>query len=296
MMTIAGRSRMKRYTYILLGTGAAVGILLAAAGALVPTASDFSGNVVARVNGKAITSQDLDFALGRRTGDSHSVATHAERLAVLQQLIDQELLIQRGVEIGLLDSDLTVRKALAGAMIDATVADVLAKEPSEEELHTFYTSHKAVFTVPARVHVQQIYCSGDGDLTTALTRAEQASTALALGMSFPEARERYGDEDPVPIPNALLPPNVLRRDLGPTLTSAALAMQVGDISPPLQSPSGYHILRLMERQPEQVQPYQTVREEVKAEYFRRGRDEALQHYLDDLRQKATIVRSPQAPG
>jgi hypothetical protein len=215
---------------------------------------------------------------------------------VLQQLIDQELLIQRGVEIGLLDSDLTVRKAIAGAMIDATVADVLAKEPSEEELHAFYESHKAVFTVPSRVHVQQIYCSGNGDLTKALAQSEQASAAITRGMSFPEARERYGDEAPVPIPNAPLPPNVLRRHLGPTLTSAALALKVGAISPPLQSPSGYHILRLVERQPEQVQPYQTVREEVKAEYFRRGRDEALQHYLDDLRQKASIVRSPQAPG
>ena len=295
-MTRACRSRTKRYTQIILGTGAAVGILLAAAGALVPTASDFSGSVVARVNGKAITSQDLDFALERLAGDSHSAATHAERLAALQRLIDQELLIQRGVEIGLLDSDLTVRKALAGAMIDAIVADVLAKEPSEEELHAFYESHKAVFTVPSRVHVQQIYCSGDGDLTKALSRAEQASAALARGLSFQEARERYGDEDSVSIPDAPLPVNVLRRHLGPTLASAALAMNVGDISPPLQSPSGYHILRLVELQPEQAQPYQTAREEVKAEYFHRGRDEALQHYLDDLRQKATIVRAPQAPG
>ena len=295
-MTTACRSRTKRYTQIILSIGAAVGILLAAAGALVPTASDFSGSVVARVNGKAITSQDLDFALARLAGDSHNTATHAERLAVLQWLIDQELLIQHGVEIGLLDSDLTVRKAIAGAMIDAVVADVLAQEPNEEELRAFYESHEAVFTVPSRVHVQQIYCSGDGDLTKALAQAAQASTAIAQGMSFPEARERYGDEDPVPIPDAPLPPNVLRRYLGPTLASAALAMKVGDISPPLQSPSGYHILCLVELQPGQVQPYQTVREEVKAEYFRRGRDEALQQYLDDLRQKAAIVRSPQAPG
>jgi parvulin-like peptidyl-prolyl isomerase len=295
-MTRACRSRTKRYTRIVLGTGAAVGILLAAAGALVPTASDFSGSVVARVNGKAITSQDLDFALERLAGDSHSAATHEERLAALQRLIDQELLIQRGVEIELLDSDLTVRKAIAGAMIDAIVADVLAKEPSEEELHAFYESHKAVFTVPSRVHVQQIYCSGDGDLTKALSRAEQASAALAHGLSFQEARERYGDEDNVSLPNTLLPLNVLRRLLGPTLTDTVLAMKPGDISPPLQAPAGYHILRLVELQSEEVQPYEAVRQEVRAEYVRRGRDEALQHYLDGLRQKATIVRSPQAPG
>jgi parvulin-like peptidyl-prolyl isomerase len=280
----------------MLGTGAAVGIFLAAAGALVPTANDFSGNVLARVNGKAVTAQDVDFARGRLSGDGDKAVTSAERLVALRWLIDQELLIQRGVEIGLLDSDLTVRKAIAGAMIDTVVASVLAQEPTEEELRAFYTSHTAVFTVPAQVHVQHISCVGNGDLNKARGQAGQASAAIARGMSFPEARERYGDEGDVPLPDTLLPLSVLRRLLGPTLTDAVLAMKAGDISRPLQSSAGYHVLRLVELRPEQIQPYEAMKQEVKAEYFRRGRDEALQHYLDDLRQKATIVLSPQAPG
>jgi parvulin-like peptidyl-prolyl isomerase len=295
-MTVACHSRTKQRARIVFGTGAAVGILLVVAGALVPTAHEFTGNVVARVNSKAITSQDVDFALGRLAGDGHVAVTHEERLETLQRLIDQELLIQRGVEIGLLTSDLTVRKAIAGAMIDTIVASVLEKAHTEEELRAFYASHLAVFTMPARVHVQQIYCSGKGDPNRALDQAEQASVVIAHGLSFQEARERYGDEDNVPLPNTLLPLNVLRRLLGPTLTDTVLAMKTGDISPPLQSPAGYHILRLVELQPEEVQPYEAVRQEVRAEYFRRGRDEALQHYLDGLRQKATIVRSPQALG
>jgi parvulin-like peptidyl-prolyl isomerase len=281
---------------IVLGVGAVAGVLLAAAGALVPTAADLSGDVVARVNGKAITAQDVDFALGRLSGDGPATVIPEKRVTALQWLIDQELLIQRGVEIGLLDSDLTVRKAIAGAMIDTVVAAVLAQEPSEEELRAFYTSHAAVFAVPARAHVQHISCTGNGDPNRARGQAEQASAALAHGMSFPEARERYGDEDYVPLPDTLLPLGALRRLLGPTLTDAALTMQAGDVSPPLRSPAGYHILRLVELQPEQIRPYEAVRQEVQAEYFRRGRDEALQHYLDDLRRKATIVRAPQAPG
>lgn len=295
-MTAACYLRTKQRVRIVLGTGAAVGILLAAAGALVPTANDFSGNVVARVNGKAITAQDVDFARGRLSVNGHEAVTPEARLTALQWLIDQELLIQRGIEIGLLDSDLTVRKAIAGAMIDTVVASVLAKEPTEEELRAFYTSHAAVFTVPAQVHVQHISCGGNGDRNRARDQAEQASAAIAHGMSFPEARERYGDEGDVPLPDTLLPLGVLRRLLGPTLTDAVLTLKAGDTSPPLQSPAGYHILRLVELQPEQILPYEAMKQEVKAEYFRRGRDEALQHYLDDLRQQATIVLSPQAPG
>jgi parvulin-like peptidyl-prolyl isomerase len=281
---------------LVFGTGAAIGILLAAAGALAPTVRDVSGNVVARINGKAIITPDVDFALARLSDGNHEAVTPEERSAALQWLIDQELLIQRGVEIGLLDSDLTVRKAIAGAMIDTLVVSVLDKEPTEEELQTFYTSHRAVFTIPARVHVQYISCRGDGDRQRALEQAEQASAALAHGLSFQEARARYSDQDTIALPDALLPLNVLRRLLGPTLTDAVVSMEAGDISPPLPSPAGYHILHLVERQPEQIQPFETVRQQVAAEYFRRGRDDALQHSLDDLRQKATIVRSPQAPG
>jgi hypothetical protein len=52
----------------------------------------------------------------------------------------------------------------------------------------------------------------------------------------------------------------------------------------------------MALRPEEVRPYPAVRQEVEAEYVRRKREEALQHYLDNLRRKATIVLSPQAPG
>ncbi len=285
--------RIQRPARIGLSVGTAVGVLLATAGALVPTGNDFSGNVLARVNGKAITSQDVEFAFERIAGDTP--ATQAQRLETLQRLIDQELLIQRGVEIGLLESDLTVRKAIAMAMIDASVAKALAQDPAEEDLRAFYDSHLAVFTVPARVHVQQIYCDGNGNLSKAGAQAEQASAAITRGLSFTEARAQYGNEDSLPVPDALVPAHVLLRHLGPALTQTVLALRTGEISPPLQSSAGYHILRLVEQRPEQVQPYEAVKQEVRAEYLRRRRDEALQHELDRLRQEATIVLSPKAP-
>ncbi|HJY81583.1 MAG TPA: peptidyl-prolyl cis-trans isomerase [Candidatus Binatia bacterium] len=292
-MTKANPLRTRWRASMLLGVGVTVGILLAAAGALMPTASDFSGNIVARVNGKAITSHEVELVLQRL--DRNGAAPAEERREALQRLIDQELLVQRGVAIGLLESDRTVRKALVMAMIDAIVAEVVAEEPTEEELRAFYDSHTAVFTLPARVYVQQIYCGGNGDLAKARTQAEEISAALVHGLSFQEARERYGDAESVPLPNAPVPPQVLRRALGPTLTDAALILKVGEISPPLQSSAGYHILRLVDRQPEQVQPYSVVKQEVRAEYFHRQRDAALQEYLDRSRREALIMLSPHAP-
>src|SRR5262249_43593601 len=138
MTTEANRLQTKGRASMMLGVGVTVGLLLAAVGALMPTTSNFSGNIVAWVNGKAITSHDVELVLQRLNHDR--AALPEERREALQRLIDQELLVQRGVEIGLLESDRTVRKALVMAMIDAIVADVLAKEPTEEELRAFYDS------------------------------------------------------------------------------------------------------------------------------------------------------------
>jgi len=217
-----------------LGLGAIAGLLLAAAGALMPTPGGFSGGVLARVNGKAITVSDVEFALERL--DDNSPVTREKQLEVLHRLIDQELLIQRASELGLLDSDRTVRKAVA----------------------------MAVITMPARLRLQQIYCGGDGDFTKALTKVEQAAAAIARGISFAEARKQYDDNNSTPLPDTPLPRHVLQRYLGPTLTETALTMKVGEISPPLPSPVGYHILRVVDRQPEQLRPYESIRQEVRA--------------------------------
>jgi hypothetical protein len=289
--------RLKQLRPLSLGLGAAVGILLAVTGALAPTRGTLPDNVVARVNDKIITRSDLLVAQSRLAADGRVSSALTARPEALHFLIDQELLIQRGVDIGLLESDRTVRKAIATAMIDAVVAKVLQDGPTEEHLRTFFDSHIAVFTVPARMHVQLITFNANGDSTRAHERAEEASAALRQGMSFADARTRYGDTDSVPIPDALVPLHVLYRDLGPRLTEAALALPARGISQPLLSPSGYHLLHQLEVQPEQIRPYETVRLEVKAEYVRRRRDDALEHYLAQLREKAEIVWSPKVlPG
>jgi parvulin-like peptidyl-prolyl isomerase len=175
------------------------------------------------------------------------------------------------------------------------VADVLAKEPAEAELRAFYDSHTAVFTTPARVQVQHIFCGTQHDLVTARARAEHAAAALSRGENFADVRQRYGDESFTPLPETLVPVAVVQRQLGPTLADAVLALREGEVSLPVQSPTGYHIFRAVTRESEQIQPYETVKTEVKAEFIRRQRDRALQQQLDRLRSQATIVLSPKAP-
>lgn len=273
---------LSRYRDHILGLGAALGLGLAVAGAFAVPSAGLSDHVVARVNGTDISRRQLD-----RTADPQ-VTPQAQRRQALELLIDQELLIQRGVSLGLVGSDRTVRKALAMAMIDRTVAQVLAHEPDEDVLRAFYATHSAVFSLPARLRVQQI-------TFPAADRAQTAAAALRDGMSFAEARRRFGQPAGGPLPDSLLPAHVLHRYLGPSLTRVALSLTAGQVSAPLASPLGYHILRVAERQAERVRPYPEVRAQVRAEYYRRERDRALERVLDRLRRRATLVLAADAP-
>jgi parvulin-like peptidyl-prolyl isomerase len=278
--------------------GAAVGIILAVAGALSfsgPLPGSSPSDVVARVNGKVITKATFSLALDRISRRRASDVTEEERARVLDRLIDEELLVQRGVEMGLVDSDRMVRRAIIMAVIDSIVADAIDPKPNESELRAFYESERALFVTPGRVHVQQIYLAPRGNRGKALHQAREAAAAIAKGMSFEAARVKYGYGDDVPVPDTPVPVHVLRRHLGPSLTRIVLDMTPGEISEPVESPAGYHLLHLVSFQPETVRSFESVRREVEAEYTRRRREEALGKALHRLRENASIVLSPTAP-
>ncbi len=145
MTTEHSTSRIEGRARLGLAAGAAVGILLAAAGAFAPSPSltgQLGGDVIAWVNDKAISAEDLVSGLQEIASDNGSEVTDEDRARLVNRLIDQELLVQRGVEIGVVDSDNTVRKAISAAMIQLIVAtESSSEQPSEEDLRAFFEDH-----------------------------------------------------------------------------------------------------------------------------------------------------------
>jgi hypothetical protein len=137
-----------RRALLLLGVGALIGVL---AGALTAVHQRTAAphvlppNVMALVNGKPISEEDYERALALLAGDQRTEVTDEDRAHVLQRLIDEMLLVQHGVEIGLVDSDRAVRKALTQAMLASIAAESVSEQPSEDTLHAFYQDNAALF-------------------------------------------------------------------------------------------------------------------------------------------------------
>jgi parvulin-like peptidyl-prolyl isomerase len=277
----------------MLVLGAVLGLLLAASGLLRGTAvpSDkLPDGVVARVNDAPLLTADFERLVAGLESDTRSVADSDTRERVLDRMIDEELLVQRGLELGLAVRDRRVRGDLSSAVIRSVVIEAEQREPSPADLSRFFAKNVAFFTQPGRIHVQQIFFrvrTPDEDAVAA-SRAAKAFARLDAGEDFANVRT---DGDPVisKIPDALLPETKLRDYIGPAALRAALELEVGAPSQPVRSGVGYHILLLVERESANVPSFAEIEPQVRAEWRRRAGDEALRNYLDELRNRADLV-------
>jgi len=218
---------------------------------------------------------------------------------VLDRMIDEELLVQRAVELGLVEVDRRVRADLTSNLIQSVVTSAEEREPSQADLETFYTEESAFFTRPGRLRVRQIYFrlgpnggddeDQDQNEEKVAPRAIAAVTALRARRDFDEVRKRFGDREVSPIPDALLPALKLREYVGPSVTEAALGLEVGEISDPIRSGTGLHILQLVDLEPTRTPPFEEVEAQVRTEWRRRRGDRALREYLDGLRSDGDVV-------
>lgn len=283
-----------------LALGAAAGIGLAAAG-LVPAGrqagSALPPDAVARVNGVVIRAEDYERVVAGLAQDRRDGIDAAQRRHVLDRLIDEELLVQRGLELGLARHDRQVRSDLTAAVIASVVGQRDDAEPTDIALQAFYDAHRDFFAQPGRLRLRQIFCrvATGADDSAALARAQQASGRLQAGEAFDAVRTALGDAEVSPLPDALLPPAKLLDYLGPTVLRAAVGLRVGEVSEPVRAGAGYHVLQALERQGDTDRAFAEIKAEVLAEFRRQNGEQALRAYLDDLRARADVKMVPTLP-
>jgi hypothetical protein len=223
----------------------------------------------------------LESDLDRATRDE-------ERRRVLDRMIEEELLVQRGLELGLARFDRRVRADLVAAVIDSVVAEAEDREPTQVELREFYAEQSDFFARPGRQRVRQIFFRSSEGEDGAEARAAEARRRLDMGEPFAEVSRALGDPEIVVVPDALLPAAKLRQYIGPSALRATSQLGVGGVSEPVRSGGGIRLIELVAREPEHSPAFEQVEPQVRAEWRRRSGDRALRAYLDELRDRARV--------
>lgn len=272
----------------LAGASVCVGLALGLWGALAEDPfADWGGQagLAASVNDAAITEDDLVLAIEAVASDKRNDMTQADRDRILGRLIDEELLIQRGVEVGLVDSDNTVRKAIVNAMIVSILTDASESEPGSDDLRKLYEESPALFSGGGRYHVRQLFIRNGED---ARTRVRIVEAALADGATFAGIQDTYGDPLAIALPDTLLPSAKLREYTGPSAVAAIRQLDPGEHTGAIPVPGGTAFFQLIAKEAGTPRPFDEVQGLVAAEFARRRDDAALRSYLDWLWERAEI--------
>ncbi len=139
--------------------------------------------------------------------------------------------------------------------------------PSEAQAREYYEANAESFRLPDRVHLWQIFIpapatGADTALTNARRLATQVATALGGGKtSFKEAANRYSKHLQSQVNDGYM--GLLKlEDLLPEVKTEVAALKIGDISQPVQSAAGFHVLKRGEIVSGQQLEFDAVRERV----------------------------------
>jgi hypothetical protein len=195
---------------------------------------------------------------------------------VLDKLIDEELLIQRAIDLGMLETDSQVRSVIIQKMIESILSEIDNLSYSDQDLKNFYISNKDFFASSPKL--QLVKLSFD---KSSLNSAKKAQEYILDG-DFVSAK-KLARNDVIDLPNALLPATKVREYIGPKLTEIAMQLESGSVSELITDTDSVHLLILLKKEVSVTQEFNEISEQVRNEFLKREGDKLFLEYLENLR-------------
>lgn len=262
-----------------LALGSLAGLIMAGYGLLrqADVGSDLPVSALARVNDVLISRDNYERALARLADESTDALTLERRAWMLERLIEEELLVQRGLELGMARSDGAVRNAIVNSLIASVTGEADAANPTDEQLEQHLADNADRFSFVDKVAVEGWQSDDEavaqGFVTTLRDTDEPVTT---------DEIRKIPD-----LPAALMPIENLRDYLGPGIAAATVELPIGS-SAVFARRGRWIVVRVLKKESEVVTDLSSIRNQVIIDYRRSLADETLQRYLDDLRNKAKV--------
>ncbi len=231
---------------------------------------DANIRILAKVGTAVITEADVTAAIAGMGAKAQAYNSPEGRRAILDQLVNKQLLIGEAkrnfyeadpafqAQLAKIKDELlanfAIEKALAGVKVD------------EAEVKQFYEDHKSEMVADETVEASHI-------LVDTEEQAKAIAADIAAGkISFADAARQYSTCPSSAEGGAL--GAFGRGQMVPEFDAAVFAMEVGEISAPVKTQFGYHLIQLTGKNEAAAIPY----EQIKAQL--------AQQVLADKQQKA----------
>ena len=180
------------------------------------------------------------------------------------------------------------RQMVIEELIRSQVYDQVAV--SEQEMRTFYDDNPQYFQQDDQVAARHIIFTTEGveesERAALQEELEEIRQEIEDGADFGEMAREHSQGPSAPNGGDL--GTFGRGQMVPEFEQAAFELEVGELSPVIETQFGYHILQVTERVPAQTQSYEEAEERIRQFLTEEERNQGAQEYVAELREESEV--------
>ena len=238
--------------------------------------------VLVTIAGREITEKDLEAIISRYPQDKRAYFdSEMGRNQLLEQLVSFELMNKLGTEMELdkteeyksaleqMERDLLTQMTINKVLSDVTVTDADAE--------TFYNEHEEEFKTPEMVSAKHILVDSEEKANEILAQIKAGDVTFedaARANSTCPSKDQGGDLG-----------TFGRGQMVPEFEEATFAMNVGDVSEPVKTQFGYHLIKLEAKNEPSIPAYEEIADKVEKTLMFQKQGEVYKNKLDEVKAK-----------
>jgi peptidyl-prolyl cis-trans isomerase C len=246
------------------------------------------GKAIATLDGEKITLQEFNAELDKIPVNMKMlVASQSGKKDFLNRLIERKILL-REAKKEKIDKEKEFQDRLAEIREQLEMQSLLKKKVGTEvkltdaDLEKYYNEHREEFKRDREIQTRQIVVKTEQEAREIQARIAKGENFADLARRFsldPAAKNTGGDIGYHP-----------KGTLIPEYEAAAFQLtKVGEVSPPVKTQLGYHIIKLEGMRTGSYVPFPEVKDFIRQKLTQTKQAEVLQKYVEDLKKKSKIT-------
>lgn len=263
----------------------AIALIFIALSSIPVYAASEDTKILAKVGNETVTEDDLndlanavperyrDLYLtpeGRRKSLDYVVNIYVLAAEAQKQGVDKAPEIQKLLVF-------TNKDLLARLYLDRISKDLPV--PTDQEARQYYEKNRDQFATPESVHLHHILVNTEKEAKTVLDRLKKGEkfADIASQVSICPSKSKGGDLDWLP-----------KGSLVPEIEEVAFSTKTGQITGPVKSTFGYHVVFVEEKKPPQEGSFEQAKDYIVEQLKFQGQQENYEKVTDSLRKKMNV--------
>ncbi|WMJ78679.1 MULTISPECIES: peptidylprolyl isomerase [unclassified Sedimentibacter] len=239
--------------------------------------------ILAKVDGREIRESDLNNLMKNLGQNAAYFQGEEGRKKLVDELVMHELMYSDAVEKDL-DKDeefIEVMENMKKSMLQQYSLRKMFNEisVSEEDIKNYYDSHKEKFVTDEMVQASHILVDSE-------EKANEILEDITDGLSFEDAAAQYSSCPSKQAGGSL--GKFGKGQMVPEFEKAVFSMQVGEISEPVKTQFGYHIIKLTDHTTKRSSSLEEVHQEVKDACFMEKQEQLYADRKAELSNKYSV--------